>query len=66
VFLVQRTDACCLRPNDRVDPAFGTELRRAVAQGVETYAWCSRLNEATRTIELASALPIDLSQPDLL
>lgn len=66
VFLVQRTDATCLRPNDRVDPAFGVELRQAVAEGVETYAWCSRLNETTRVIELASALPVDLSLPDLL
>jgi sugar fermentation stimulation protein A len=66
VFLVQRTDAICLRPNDRVDPAFGAELRQAVAEGVETYAWCSRLNETARAIELASALPVDLSLPDLL
>jgi len=33
---------------------------------VETYAWCSRLNETARVIELASALPVDLSLPDLL
>jgi sugar fermentation stimulation protein A len=66
VFLVQRTDAICLRPNDRVDPAFGAELRQAVAKGVETYAWCSRLDETARVIELASALPVDLSSPDVL
>jgi len=65
VFLVQRTDARCLRPNDRVDPAFGAALRDAAEKGVETYAWTSSIDEKACRIELRSSLPVDLSRPDL-
>lgn len=34
-FLVQRMDAKIFKPADTIDPAYGRELRRAVANGVE-------------------------------
>jgi len=38
-YLVQRMDAECFRPADRIDPAYGEELRRAVQNGVEVLAY---------------------------
>ncbi|GBC61713.1 DNA/RNA nuclease SfsA [Desulfonema ishimotonii] len=38
-YLIQRTDANVFRPADEIDPAYGEELRRAVANGVEVLAW---------------------------
>lgn len=34
VFIVQRGDAVCFRPNDETDPAFGLALRDAIRHGV--------------------------------
>ncbi len=34
-YLIQRMDARIFRPADHIDPAYGKELRRAVANGVE-------------------------------
>jgi sugar fermentation stimulation protein A len=65
VFLVQRTDARSLRPNDRVDPVFGAALREAREKGVEIYAWTSSIDEETCRIELSSVLTVDLSTSDL-
>ena len=39
IFVVQREDAEAFAPNDAADPAFGKALRRAVADGVEVYAY---------------------------
>lgn len=38
LFTVQRADAEALGPADTIDPAYGDELRRAAAAGVELYA----------------------------
>ena len=34
-FLIQRMDADIFKPADKIDPTYGKELRRAVANGVE-------------------------------
>jgi sugar fermentation stimulation protein A len=39
VFIVQRSKVRALIPNDEVDPAFARALRRAIAGGVEVYAY---------------------------
>ena len=39
VFIVQRSSVKALIPNDEVDPAFARTLRRAIASGVEVYAY---------------------------
>lgn len=39
VFVVQRPDARALAPQDASDPRFGEALRRAVAGGMEAYAY---------------------------
>lgn len=38
VFVVQREDAACWRPNDATDPAFGAAVRAAAAAGVAVLA----------------------------
>lgn len=38
-FLIQRMDAEVFRPADRIDPAYGAALRRAVGRGVEILAY---------------------------
>lgn len=39
VWFVQRDDAHCLQPHRRADPGFAAALARAVAAGVEAYAY---------------------------
>jgi sugar fermentation stimulation protein A len=63
VFIVQRTDANKMRPNDPVDPDFGVILREAVKHGVEAYAWTTHFNESTHEIVLGRSIPMDLSPP---
>jgi len=41
LFIIQRTDANVLSPNDEADPEFGKVLRHAASQGIEVYAYCS-------------------------
>ncbi|MHA2405960.1 MAG: DNA/RNA nuclease SfsA [Candidatus Hermodarchaeia archaeon] len=64
VFIVQRTDADRMRPNDPVDPDFGLILRKAVQYGVEAFAWTTRFIEPTHEIVLDRAIPVDLSPID--
>jgi sugar fermentation stimulation protein A len=63
VFILQRSDASSMRPNDRIDPAFGQVLRQAAKKGVETYAWATRFNENTYEITIDRVLPVDLTPP---
>lgn len=42
IFIIQRTDANVLSPDEEADPEFGRVLRRAASQGVEVYAYCSK------------------------
>ena len=65
VFIVQRTDADRMQPNDSVDPDFGAILRKAVKHGVEAFAWTTRFIEATHEIVIDESIPVDLSSlPD--
>lgn len=66
IFLIQRSDAKVFRPNDCIDPDFGTALRQAAKYGVEIYAWSSHLDEKSGKISLGSPIPVDLSPPILL
>ncbi|MFX1565188.1 MAG: DNA/RNA nuclease SfsA [Promethearchaeota archaeon] len=63
VFIVQRTDAAKMKPNDPIDPEFGTILRKAVNYGVEAYAWTTRFIEPTCEIIIDREIPVDLSPP---
>jgi sugar fermentation stimulation protein A len=45
-FLIQRMDARRFVPADDIDPAYGRELRRATAAGVEMLAYDVRIDEA--------------------
>ncbi len=63
VFIVQRTDADKIRPNDPIDPEFGAVLRKAVDYGVEAYAWRTRFIESTCEIAIDRQIPVDLSRP---
>jgi len=65
VFIVQRTDAHTMRPNDSIDPDFGAILRKAAKCGVEAYAWTTRFIEATHEIVMDRSIPVDLSPPIL-
>lgn len=38
-FLIQRMDCSIFRPADRIDPAYGRELRKAESNGVETIVY---------------------------
>ncbi len=58
VYCVQRQDAKALRPADHIDPAYGKALRKAVAQGVEAYAW--RATVTVKDIRLDTQLPVAL------
>lgn len=49
-YLIQRMDAHRFQPADQIDPAYGRELRRAVANGVETIAYDVRIDLASITI----------------
>ena len=66
IFIVQRNDAKIFRPNDRIDPDFGSTLRKAAQHGVETYAWTTRFDEETNQILFDHSLQIDLSTPKLI
>ncbi len=56
VFVVQRSAARALVPNDEVDPAFGRSFRAAISAGVEIYAYLCPLS--LKGITLGDALPI--------
>jgi sugar fermentation stimulation protein A len=58
VFTLQRSDASSVSPADNVDPAYGAELRRAHAAGVEILAW--QADVSIERIVLARALPVVL------
>jgi len=58
LFVIQRDDARDFRPHDAHDPAFGAAMRRAVAAGVEVYAYCCAVSPAA--ITLAAAVPVIL------
>jgi sugar fermentation stimulation protein A len=56
VFCVQRADARELRPADAIDPAYGRQLRQALAAGVEALAY--RAEVSPGEIRLSERLPV--------
>lgn len=57
-FLIQRMDARVFRPADRIDPAYGKELRKAVERGVQIMAYDVRMD--LQEITLGNAIPCEL------
>jgi len=57
-FLIQRMDAKVFLPADQIDPEYGRELRKAVANGVEILAYDVRIT--LREIALRRSLPCEL------
>ncbi len=57
-FLIQRTDARFFKPADGVDPEYGRQLRKAVAQGVEIMAYDTDID--LKKISLGRPLPCRL------
>ena len=58
IFVVQRSDAGCLRPHDSSDPEFGAALREAKAAGVEVRAYGCRVTP--EEILLGDPVPVEL------
>lgn len=44
LFLIQRSDANVLRPNEDADPSFTEAIREAACKGVEVYAYDSKVS----------------------
>ncbi len=59
-FVVQRGDARCVAPADRIDPEYGRLLRKAVEHGVESFAYQARVEP--EEIRLTRRLPILLDR----
>ena len=57
-FLIQRPDANSFRPNMETDPDFAANLKEANREGVEVYAYSSRVD--FDGVFLGSRVPIDL------
>ena len=58
LLLIQRMDAHIFRPADHIDPAWGSELRKAHAAGVEVIIYDTRISD--RGMELAGKVPLSL------
>ena len=56
-FCVQRGDVSRVRPADRIDPAYGKALRRAVRAGVEVYALRAEVTLAS--VRLEHRIPVE-------
>ncbi len=57
-FLVQRTDSRVFRPADRIDAAYGSELRSAVKKGVEIH--CYDVSLSLKRIAIKKPIPYEL------
>lgn len=58
VFIVQRSDATSLGPNDATDPDFGRLLRKAHRAGVQVHAFACAVT--IKEMRLAKSLPVRL------
>lgn len=58
VFVLQRSDAVEVAPADDIDPAYGQELRKALASGVEVLAYQAEVSP--QRIELVRSIPVVL------
>jgi sugar fermentation stimulation protein A len=56
IFVIQRSQARALAPNDEIDPAFGRAMRYAIASGVEVYAYLCPIT--TEGIRLGPPVPV--------
>ena len=59
LFVIQRSDGNIFVPADSIDPDYGDELRRALASGVEVFAYRADVNP--KGITLTERVPVDLS-----
>ena len=57
VFVAQRGDTPCVRPEANTDPAFADALRNAASAGVELYAW--NCDVSTAGVRLAERIPVE-------
>lgn len=57
-FCVQRGDITQVRPADHIDPEYGRQLRLAVKQGVEAFAYKAKVS--TNEITLCEQVPVQL------
>lgn len=57
-FVIQRNDACVFAPNKTIDPIFARTLRKAVANGVELYAFLCRVT--LEQVALSKPIPVQL------
>ena len=58
LFVIQMTDVKYIHPNDATDPAFGTALREAAANGVQVLAVDCRITPDSMTI--GDFVPVEL------
>ncbi|MHA2610045.1 MAG: DNA/RNA nuclease SfsA [bacterium JZ-2024 1] len=58
VFIIQRKDAECLKPNEKVDPKFTQALKKAVARGVRVSAYTCRVS--LKGMEIFREVPVCL------
>ena len=58
VFIVQRSDASAVKPNDETDRLFGTVLREAAGKGVGIFAFGCQVDESE--IRISSRIPVIL------
>jgi sugar fermentation stimulation protein A len=59
IFILQMTGIKSFRPNDEMDPAFGTALRNAAEAGVSVLAFDCVVSASTLTV--SAAVPVELS-----
>ena len=57
-FIIQRNDATEWRPNHQMDPDFAENIRKAVQNGVEAYAYTCEIN--LRGVEIEKRIPVNL------
>ena len=62
LFVIQMADVKYLHPNDATDPAFGTALRQAAANGVQILAMDCAVTENTMEIRLPVLVKLDASE----
>ncbi len=63
LFLVQRADACALRPHGGIDPAFARALREVYREGVEVLAYTAAVSPAG--MSLGRRIPVFLDPPEV-
>jgi sugar fermentation stimulation protein A len=57
-FVIQRNDAKEWRPNQQMDPEFTQNIRKAVQNGVEAYAYTCDIN--LKGLKILNRIPVNL------